>query len=318
MKSNESRPSSNPYLFIVGCPRSGTTLLKRLLDAHSMVSITRESHWIPRFYKKRIGLENGRVTPGIIPELLSYHRFAFLGVGKDDLKRILSNAQELSYAEFVSGIFDLFGQRQGKPLVGDKTPGYVRRIRVLHELWPHAKFVHLVRDGRDVCLSVLNWKKAKAAAGRVSTWEEDPVSTTALWWKRNVRMGREAGALLGPRLYSEVRYEALCRNPEAECRKLCRFLGLPFRGEMLRYHEGKTKDLPGLSAKSAFLPPTPGLRDWRVQMEKKDLERFEAAAADALAEFNYEPGLSRISAGARAHALRIREAFSGSSLPRRW
>ena len=97
--------------------------------------------------------------------------------------------------------------------MGDKTPGYVRRIPTLHALWPEAKFVHIIRDGRDVCLSAINWRKADHALGRFSTWTEDPITTAAVWWEWHVRLGREDGGSLPPKLYHEVRYEALVSVP---------------------------------------------------------------------------------------------------------
>lgn len=103
----------NPVVFIVGCPRSGTTLL-------------------------RVAGEDGPVA----------------------------------YSQFVSGLFDLYGRSRSKPLAGDKTPGHVRRIPELHALWPRAKFVHIVRDGRDVGLSVLGWDRSYKLAGRLVTWKE--------------------------------------------------------------------------------------------------------------------------------------------------
>src|SRR3712207_7334880 len=67
-------------------------------------------------------------------------------------------------------------------------------------------------DGRDVCLSILNWKKADRALGRFSTWGEDQVTTAAVWWEWHVRLGREDGGSLAPKLYHEVRYEELDRK----------------------------------------------------------------------------------------------------------
>ena len=121
----------------------------------------------------------------------------------------------------------------------------MRNIPTLQSFWSEARFVHLVRDSRDVCLSILIWKKADRNAGRYATWTEDPVSTTALWWERKVRLGREGGASLGPELYHEVRYESLVARPAEECAGLCEFLDVPYDDAMVRFHEGKTRtDLP--------------------------------------------------------------------------
>jgi hypothetical protein len=77
-------------------------------------------------------------------------------VGREELERLIDSDEPVSYPSFVSAVFDLYRQRKGKSLVGDKTPSYVLNLPTLHGLWPKAKFVHIIRDGRDVCLSVLN------------------------------------------------------------------------------------------------------------------------------------------------------------------
>jgi Sulfotransferase family len=210
---------------------------------------------------------------------------------------LINSDKPLSYSSFVSAIFDLYGQRKGKSLVGDKTPSYVLSLPTLHGLWPTAKFVHTIRDGRDVCLSMLNWKKAQEAAGRLATWTQDPVLTSALWWKQRVRLGREDGSALGPELYYEIRYETLVSQPATECAALCDFLGLPYDDAMLRFHEGREKAGPGLDAKRAWRPTTPGLRDWRSQMTLDDIERFEVAAGDLLEEHRLPPRRARPSPG---------------------
>jgi Sulfotransferase family len=316
----------NPYVFIVGCPRSGTTLLQRMVDAHPHIAIIFETHWIPRWFEKRRGVTpEGCVTPELVDKLLKDRRFKKnLRIGRKDLDRLISSSEPVSYSSFVTGFFDLHGHAQSKPLVGDKTPAYVRRMPTLHALFPKTRFVHIIRDGRDVCQSITNWRKADEAAGRFATWEEDPVSTTALWWKWNVTLGREDGAPLGSDLYHEVRYEALVSEPANECEKLCSFLDLPYDDAMLRFHEGRERVEPGRSAKSAWLRVTPGLRDWRTQMCTGDVERFEAAAGDLLEELGYERAFPHPPEETLAWAARIRESFtrdasaSGKRLPKGW
>jgi hypothetical protein len=86
--------SENPYLFIVGCPRSGTTLLRRMVDAHPEIAITPETQWIPRFFKRRKGITpDGLVTPKVIDKLLEHRRFHLLGIGRDDLARLIGGGE---------------------------------------------------------------------------------------------------------------------------------------------------------------------------------------------------------------------------------
>jgi hypothetical protein len=314
----------NPFVFIVGCPRSGTTLLQRMLDAHSEIAVVHETHWIPRWFEKRKGLTpEGFVTPELVENVIADRRFANLKVAPDDVAALLDDGREMHYASFVSALFDLHARGRGKRLAGDKTPAYVRNLPTLHALWPEAKFVHLIRDGRDVELSVAEWSRAGSAAGRFATYVRDPVATTAVWWEWNVRVGREGGAALAKGLYHEVRYERLVADPASECAALCEFLGLPYEESMLAFHEGRTRDDPELDAKKSWRPVTSGLRSWRRQMARPDVERFEAAAGELLEELGYER-VGGCDLAILEAALAVRQAFSsearasGHRLPAAW
>jgi sulfotransferase family protein len=294
----------NPYLFVVGCPRSGTTLLRRLLDAHPRIAITRETHWIPKFAQRG----GGHATPELVAALCGHPRFAKLGLSRTEVEQLTAGSP--SYGTFVAALFDRYGEKAGKPLVGDKTPGYARTIPLLHELFPQARFVHLVRDGRDVCLSALSWERKRASfERRFTTWADSPVATCALWWRRHVLLGRRAGRELPPGLYYELRYEALVADPEAELRALCAFLDVDYSETMLRYYEERTRHEPGLSAKKAWLPPTPGLRDWRTQMATDHVIEFESAAGDALEELGYERAQPAIDSERAAATAVVSRAF---------
>src|SRR5262249_4452430 len=142
----------NPYLFIVGSPRSGTTLLRRIVGAHSRIAVAPETQWIADFYKCRVGLTpNGIVTDELIHQLIAHSKFEQLEIAAEDLWRLLASGERPTYATFVGRIFTRYGELRAKPLAGDKTPNYVRQIHILHALFPQARFVHLIRDGRDVC-----------------------------------------------------------------------------------------------------------------------------------------------------------------------
>jgi hypothetical protein len=315
----------NPFLFIVGCTRSGTTLLRRIVDAHSDIAITRETHWITQLIEEDGFSPDAPVTPELLSRLRTYRKFTRMGVDESQLDRLVSDEEPVSYAELVTVIFDLYGRSMGKRLVGDKVPTYVRSIPLLHGLWPSAKFVHLIRDGRDVCSSLMGWGRDERFAKLFpSAWPEDPLSTMTLLWEQLVRLGREAGAKLPVEVYYEMRYEALVADPAGECEKLCDFLGVPVDERMLKFHEGRTRDDPGLSAKRAWRPITGGLRSWRSEMSGPDLERFEAAGGDLIGELGYSRAVPDPDPAARRRAGLLRDAFArdvrarGSPLPERW
>jgi hypothetical protein len=144
------------------------------------------------------------------------------------------------------------------------------------------------------------------------------VTTGALYWEWNVRLGREAGALLGPGRYHELRYEDLVADPETECAKLCDFLGVAYDPVMLRVHGGRTGSKAGVSAKRARLPVTAGLRSWREQMTPGDVARFEAASGPLLDELGHERAASPASDVDLAGAARLRDEFTNHARLKGW
>jgi sulfotransferase family protein len=302
----------NPYVFIVGCPRSGTTLLRRIVSAHPEIVITPEAHWIPLWFKERKGLTpEGNVTPRLIQELLTHDKFAFFRLTAEDLMSLIKDGHPISYASFVTGIFNLYGKAHGKKLVGNKTPDSARRMNILHGLWPQARFVHFIRDGRDVALSLMNWPRVQnKMPGTFPTWKDDPVSTSALWWELNVRRGREAGKRLGPRFYREFQYESLLAHPEQHCAELCEFLGVAYDKAMLHYHEASGSDSPSAETGHDREPITPGLRNWKTQMSAEDVELFEAAAGALLDELGYPRAFPQPRQEQFENASRIRESLA--------
>jgi hypothetical protein len=108
-----------------------------------------------------------------------------------------------------------------------------------------------------------------------------------------------------------MRYEDLVSSPDDTCARLCDFLGVPYDEAMLRFHEGRARNRPDLDAKKAWLPITPGLRNWHNQMSPEDVERFEAAAGELLDELGYPRAFPRPSPQCLEQAARLREAFTG-------
>ena len=91
-----------------------------------------------------------------------------------------------TYAAFVSGLYDLRAQQASKTLSGEKTPDYCRKMPILHRLFPLARFLHVIRDGRDTALSTLRWASKGKGPGRWDLWQKDPVGCCALWWRWQV------------------------------------------------------------------------------------------------------------------------------------
>jgi len=300
----------NPFVFVVGCPRSGTTLLQRMLDNHPQLAVAYDTLFIPAAVRGN-KLKNPPVTPELVERVRTFKRFSRFGLGAETLDQLAPEASD--YAHLVSLLYDAFARLHGKPLGGEKSPGYVRHMPMLQALFPEARFVHLVRDGRDVALSLLDWGKGKNSpkgpARKYRLWAHSPLGVCALWWVRKAGQGRlDAQRLPSGRLL-EVRYEALVADPAPELRKIAAFLGLDYTDDMVNFHVGKTRETPGLSAKTAWLPATGGIRDWRRSMPDRDVELFEALAGDLLSGFGYERRFPEIGKATASLARELRLAW---------
>jgi hypothetical protein len=299
-------------VFVVGCGRSGTTLLRLMLDAHPDLAIPPESHFLSRFghaldrYEApRGGVDGGRLAA----DVLRTRTFAAWGVPEDDvLTRVRALAPPASFADVIDAVYTAYAEPRGASRWGDKTPRYVLDIPLFDRLFAGSRFVHIVRDGRDVAMSLRS----------VRFGPNDPMSAAG-FWARRVRAGRRDGGALGAGRYHEVRYEALVADPERELRGICETIDLSWDPAMLEYHRRVDEALPDdrrSQHRHEDRPPTAGLRDWRTQMPPAEVAAFEAVAGDLLDELGYERG-----APPPSPALRARAAWhmgSGRAKRRLW
>ena len=293
-RRNEHSSARNPFLFIVGCTRSGTTLLQRMLNNHPQLAVVNDSHFAIQVIRRVKGTIDPLLTPELVEKVRTYPRFPRLGLSDEAVYQAASKSG--TYSKFVGALYSEHGRLNGKQLAGEKSPGFVRHLPRLHALFPWVKTIHIIRDGRDVALSMLGWtRQGKGPAASFDLWQEEPIAVCAMWWLKKVKAGLQDGRSMDPIKYREVRYEDLVANPEAALRKLADFLNLPYTREMLDFHVGKTRNEPELSTKQRWLPVTPGLRDWRTRMNERELELFEALAGDLLSSLGYQRAFPSVS-----------------------
>lgn len=266
-----------PIPFVVGCGRSGTTILRLMLNAHPALAVPPESHFL-----RRAAARPTSTTPrDLLAAALASDRFADWGLDPDDIRAAAAERRPASLAEATDLLFSAFAAAQGKTRWGDKTPPYVTCIDGLATMLPDARFIHIVRDGRDVALSY-----ASVAFGP----RDDPVAQ-AEFWRRRVDAGRASGRKLGPDRYLELAYEELVSESERELRRVCAFVSLPFDPAMLEYHRTVETALPSarkVNHTNADKPLARNIRDWRSVMPPDDQAAFEAVAGDLLHELGYE------------------------------
>ena len=267
-----------PPLLILGVRRSGTTLLRVMLDRHSQLAVPDESYFVPQLADRHLR----RVDPDeFVDDLRRIDTLAEWDVPLNEVRARLTPGMATGAA--IATVYAVYAERRGKTRWGDKTPMYMQNLRLLERLFPDALFVHLIRDGRDAALSFLELPKGLVT----ETWMHPRTPADfACQWRVEVAAARRLGRRVGKR-YLEVRYEQLVADVEAVLRRICDFAGLEFERGMVDY-AGHVDVSAKPHQQRLLQPPTTNVRDWRTQLPSADVASFERVAGDLLGELGYE------------------------------
>jgi hypothetical protein len=286
-------------IFIVGCPRSGTTLFRTMLHAHPRIAVPPETRFVMPGYRRRYAFgdltvpdNRNKLATWIVdrPET----RFRVLGLDADEVRQaIIDGPPTLGSAMGI--VFRAYSHSHDKPRWGDKRPAYYSFIEELDALFPDAQFIHVVRDGR-ACVASLK---------RTPWLGHEPIPCMATWMTA-IDCSRESGAKLGHDRFLEVRYEDLVTGPEKEMRRVSDFLGEEFVPAMCEpekiaervnpaHYEQRQQISEGIYTKS--------MESWREQLEPWEIATFEKAAGQRLALYGYDPS----GVGAEPPADKVRQ-----------
>lgn len=266
-------------VFIGGAPRSGTTFLGSLVGGHSACIATPESSFKVDGLIARVS--QGRVIDATaIERLLESGRFRAWGLQLEkgeyeDLKRTGTVLQAMSV------IVQAYARRskiEGPSVWVDHTPSNIRHVDRLLKSFPETKFVHLIRDGRAVCASVLPLD-----------WGPNTVVAAARDWMEHLAAGLAAESSLPADRIVRVRYEDLVAAPEQELRRLCKFLELDYEDSMMKGTGFTPEDFSRSIHPLVGQPPrSQRISAWRSEMQPRDIEIFEARTGDLLPFLGYE------------------------------
>lgn len=270
-------------IFVIGVHRSGTTLLRYMLNSSPRIYISPESDFIPEFFQLRPRARmSDRQIARAIQSLFTEHRFSAEWEGEAPTPaQFITHEGAPTPTKFLSQLYAAYAHMHGAERWGDKTPIYTNYVDLIHTLFPAAQFIHILRDGRDVALSMLE------------KWAEQEIHVDVFFAARNyvrrTRAARNSGWRLGPQLYYEMHYEALVQDPENELRAVCEFLGEEYLPEMAQPQIlGRKTIEPGSWNDPIRRPPnTASVQRWRKEMTPADLRLFQFVAGRQLEELGY-------------------------------
>jgi hypothetical protein len=291
----------NGPVIVLGCPRSGTTLLQMMLHSHPRLAIAPETKFLLRAYRDRLSFGDLRQPANrraLGEFVVGTQFFGRLGLDCHAVIREVVDAPPTLGSAF-GAILRAYAARFDRPRWGEKRPGYYRHIEMVMRLFPDACLVHVVRDPRD-CASSLKqmpwWKHG--AAGSILAWAQavDYVNDAAKRWP-----------------VARVRYEGLVTDAETELRALCSALGERFDPAMVEPERLARDVVPRRPwhREARKAPSTEPVGRWRRGLEPWEAGLCEAVLADRMAGLGYEPaGIERPPAARLAHYAYLRASRS--------
>jgi hypothetical protein len=278
-------PASDRPIFVVGCPRSGTTLFRTMLSAHRSIAIPPETRYLMGLYWRRSQIGDlrrreirAKLASAIVDDPES--RFRVLGLDAEQVRaEILDGPPTLGSAFGL--VFRDYAQLFGKPRWGDKRPAYYAFMDELDHLFPDAQFIHLIRDPR-ACVESLKRQE----------WYPDEAAPCVAAWVHAVRSASRSGRKLGPQRYLEVRYEDLVSEPEKVSRRICEFLDEPFDDQMCRPELIADKVNPAHYQQRGQIQQgvnTATVEAWAKRLPPDEIALVDRVARRWMKRYGYEP-----------------------------
>jgi hypothetical protein len=259
-------------IFIGGAPRSGTTLLRMIVDSHSRLACGPEMRLIPQ-----------------ICELYATAKRDLAGA-RGEAWALEAARLRQSFAGMILDLLEPARLRSGKARIAEKTPANAAWFAELRELFPRAPQIHVLRDGRDVASSLLGLDWRDGRSGELFDFVRSARAAAAMW-QRQVTLARAAFAAPEARgLVFELRYEAIVTRPLETLRPLFDFLGEAWEEGVLDFHRNPRAHA-GENETSAPQVSRPlydqSIGRWRRDLSPDELAEVMAEAGGTLAALGY-------------------------------
>lgn len=266
-----SPDKKTPPFFIVGCGRSGTTLLRTMLNHHSSIAVPLESICILD-YLRAAQTANQRTL-----KLLFAREPEFRGWGLDLSVKEFDNCKNIK--EMVNRVHLLYAKKHKKNIWGNKTPRFIRYGHLIKQIWPDAQFIHVIRDPRATASSL--------AKSRIHC--SNPYFG-AKRWLRDTHAGLQLKQQY-PNDVLEIRYEDLVARPETTLKHVCAFLQIPYQPTLLAYHKMGTKEYrsthKNIHHKLSESPDKKRITAWKKNLSREEVELVEYLCKDLMETVGY-------------------------------
>ena len=280
-RSSESATAA-PF-FIVGSGRSGSTLLRMMLVSHSQLTIPPETWYlVPLLQQFSIDRPlNATEIDSAVSTITGHYRWPDMKLDAQDFRRKIAQLPKPYLRDLVEVVYWSHVEAEGKTRWGDKTPIYIEILPKLASMFPDSRFIHLVRDGRDVA-------KSYQATDWIGPWLHD---NTREWTRALECHWRWARSEFRTRILL-VRYEDLVLDTEATLRRICQFIGEEFEPQMLSWEQKVDEQVPAreldVHGKLKRRIGAEGVARWKREMSARETFVAEAFMGAHLRRLGYE------------------------------
>lgn len=294
----------NSPIFIVGCPRSGTTLLRKVIASHSNIIVSPESHFFNYWLKEygHLNLSDGSEFQHFWQDFSTSKRFSYFDLEPNAFLAKLRNQNSISFKRVFQLLMSEYAATQKKLRWGEKTPAHYDYLETILDWFPDAKIIWLIRDPRAVVASLLKVK-----------WASNYAYANSYYWLSSAKLyvdqwQEESRVML-------LKYEDLVTAPEEKVEELCQFLREEFEPEMISQRSETDISYPHQDswAKSHFqqvMQPIShqALEKWRSQLSEVQVAIIEHITRDVMILYKYEPTTVKLSP-MQARYLRLTQAI---------
>lgn len=281
--------------FILSNPRSGSSLLRVICDSHPEITIPPEcgfTEWWYEKYKDWKSEENKTKRLDIFCiDLASSRKFETWDFDFEYFKNLVKDYNPQNYADLVALVHISFGLMKKKDLKawGDKNNYFINKTNLLNHLFPEAKFIYIVRDGRDVATSYISLKNLKTESPYAPKLPSEIDEIALEWNKNNIKVTSFLSGLKESNILI-MRYEDLVNRLEENCKLICEFLNVPFNPQMLEYYKISLEPTQTLDWKMKTLksPDKLAIGKYKKLLTSEEINLFNSIAGKTLKKFGYE------------------------------
>lgn len=277
-------------LFVLGNPRSGTSLLRIILNAHPNIVIPPECGFLQWWYTKykewSIWDCNPTKVEEYVKDVLSSKKIEGYSILENDLTNYILSNEPKNYASLSALVYHFYGRKKDVKLWGDKNNYYINHIPLIKEIYPNAKFVHLIRDGRDVACSYKELSKNIETGAIYRPILSNKVVEIANEWKSNNTL--IANEIRNNSHYI-VKYEDIVLNFDKTIKKILDFLKLPWNDSVENYYKLNDEPSSTLKWKAKTLEPLDkeSVGRFLKELTNEEIKAFESVAHSKLNYYGY-------------------------------